>query len=56
MPRIEQFAVQLPDRRKVEIYVLELPDGRIVARTVDELATATDNERIAAGLQPLGQP
>jgi len=56
MPKIEQFAVQLPTRQKVEVYILELPDGRIIARTVDELATASDNDRIAAGLQPLSAP
>jgi hypothetical protein len=42
--------------RPVDVYVVELADGRIVARTGDELADAPDDLRIAAGLAPKGQP
>jgi hypothetical protein len=33
--------------------VLELSDGRVVSRTEAELAHASNEERIAAGLDPL---
>ncbi len=56
MPKLEQFAVPLPGRTKVDVVILELPDGRLVARTLDELAHADDNTRIAAGLLPRGAP
>lgn len=52
MPKVEQFAVPLPTRHTVQVIVLELSDGRIVARTADELAHAPDEERLAAGLLP----
>jgi len=55
MPKLTQFAVSLPERKSVEVYVLELADGRIVARTVDELTHATDDERLAAGLPILAE-
>lgn len=52
MPKVEQFAATLPSRQRVEIVVLELPGGRIIARTLDELAHADEETRIAAGLAP----
>jgi len=54
MPPVEQFVVSLPPREKLEIYLVELPDGRVVARTAAELAHAPDEVRIAAGLLPRG--
>ena len=39
-----------------EVYLVTLPDGRVVARTVGELDQAHDEVRIAAGLQPRTEP
>ncbi len=55
MPRHEVFSVPLPERQPVEIYVIELSDGRVVSRTVDELAHESDEVRLAAGLPPLAE-
>ena len=52
MPKLESFTVPLPKRQKVDIHIIELDDGRIVARTLDELDVAPDDVRIAAGLAP----
>ena len=52
MPPIKREFLNLPTRQKVEVYVIELKDGRLVARTAEELAQAPDEERIAAGLEP----
>jgi len=56
--RVEQFAVPLPGRQPVDVVILELSDGRVVARTADELDAAPDEVRLAAGLEPRapGQP
>jgi hypothetical protein len=50
-PSIRLSAVPV-QRQPVEVYVLELSDGRIVSRTAEELTHASDEERIAAGLEP----
>jgi len=39
-----------------EVYLITLPDGRIVARTAAELDQAHDEVRIAAGLAPRQAP
>ncbi len=40
------------NRKPVDVYLVELPDGRIVSRTAEELEHASNEERIAAGLEP----
>ena len=40
----------------VDIHLVELPDGRVVARTADELEHASDELRLAAGLEPRKEP
>lgn len=55
------LSVSLPNKRDVQVAVVELPDGRIIARTVDELETLEleDQTRIAAELglpAPPGRP
>ena len=54
MPTVEHFTARPPSQKPVEVYILALPDGRIVARTADELQAADDTTRIAAGLPPHG--
>jgi hypothetical protein len=36
----------------IEVVIVRLADGRVVARTVDELRDATDEVRVAAGFPP----
>jgi hypothetical protein len=55
MPPVKTLSLRLPTREQVEIYLIRLADGRLVSRTVEELAHAPDEERIAAGLEPLGE-
>lgn len=33
----ERFSFNLPDAKRVEVVVLELPDGRLVVRTPEEV-------------------
>jgi len=34
---VSRFSFRLPEARQVETYLVELPDGRLVARTREEL-------------------
>ncbi len=52
MSPAERFNVQLPTRTRVDVYLIQLPDGRVVSRTAAELETAPEEERLAAGLPP----
>jgi len=47
-----RFPVLLPNRKPVDIVVVELEDGRIVTRSAGELEHASDEIRLAAGLPP----
>ena len=49
------LSIQLQSKSH-EVFLLTLPDGRIVARTAAELDAAPDDVRIAAGLEPLRMP
>jgi len=40
---------------RVDTYLLELTDGRIVGRTTTELTDASDEDRISRGLEPLSE-
>lgn len=53
MANVDRFMVKPAGRPTVEIYLVELPDGRVVARTREELTHAPAEVRIAAGLEPL---
>jgi len=55
MSVVERFAAPLPSRQPVDVVVLELKDGRVIARTADELTHAPDEVRLAAGLEPLAE-
>ena len=55
MSVVERFAVPLPNRQPVDVVILELSDGRVIARTADELTHAPDEVRLAAGLEPLAE-
>jgi len=37
MEREPLFSIKLPERRDIDVYLVRLPDGRIVARTKEEL-------------------
>ena len=52
MPVVERFGVKLPPRETVEVVVLELRSGTVIARTSDELASLTDEEIAAALAAP----
>jgi hypothetical protein len=41
MPPRATFSLRVPDSKPVEVQLIELADGRIVARTADELAPPT---------------
>ena len=53
MPSTTPLSLNLPGRAPIKVYVLELADGRVVSRTEAELQHASNEERIAAGLEPL---
>lgn len=40
MPNAPTTSFQLPEGKQVDVHLVKLPDGRIVARTADELAHA----------------
>ena len=52
MPTVQHFTARPPNQKQVEVYVIQLADGRVIARTAEELQAADDTTRIAAGLPP----
>lgn len=52
MPPVTVLSFVPVNRKAVDVYLVELPDGRIVSRTAEELQHASNEERIAAGLEP----
>jgi len=45
----KRLTVDLPGRKSVPIIVSVLPDGRTIARTIEELETLTPEEQAALG-------
>ncbi len=50
-----RLSVDLPNRKPVTVVLVELPDGRIISRTADELP-ALELEEQAAVAAALGLP
>lgn len=50
------LSFELPTRQAVSVYLVKLPDGRVVARTADELTTAPTVGPIPTAPSPPGTP